>query len=477
MKFKRNITASAWVSTHAASVLVLGSCSLLTLQTIADNRVDNTNHLDGIVVTATRSQESIGSIAGKVQVIESEELQRQLQAGDNLSIALGRLIPNLGVGTETTTGATQTIRGRKPLYLIDGVPQSDNRNVSRFLNSISPLFVERIEVVTGASSIYGVGGIGGVINIITRSGAKQDDGATFTTQIGANVSTEEFDSDSLQINIGQTMAYKQGAFDSFVGLEYTETRGSYDSDGERIPAEPAQTSTNDSEVKAGLLKLGWQFDENKRVQLAYDSFDSEQDSDYGPNYGGPGVPVLLLGQSATAEPIKGLKLDEQPKTERESISLQYSNKDFFGSQLTALVYQREREYRFFPFAFNLGSNSFVNQSTSEVDVFGTKLVLDTEINPGVSIVYGIDYQRDKGRQTAVGYDLNTFATSGGLNYQKSDSYGYGPDVETETLGGFAELAVDVNDYLLLRGGLRYEKVEQTVDDYLPTFEYLLVGDY
>lgn len=52
--------------------------------------------------------------------------------------------------------------------MIDGVSQTGSRDVSRQLNSISPGMIERIEVISGATSIYGSGATGGIINIITK---------------------------------------------------------------------------------------------------------------------------------------------------------------------------------------------------------------------------------------------------------------------------------------------------------------------
>lgn len=435
--------------------------------------VQAAENLGPIVVTATRTEESIGSIAGKVQVIEREELAQQLQTGENLTGALGRLIPNLGAGTETASGATQTIRGRKPLYLIDGVPQTDNRNVSRLLDSVSPLAIERIEVVTGASAIYGVGGSGGVINIITRSAAKAPEGTQFSTSIGTNLSTTEFDSDAAAFEIGQTLSYKKQAFDAFAAVQLRKTNGLYDADGDRIAPEPAQTSVHDSDTSAALVKLGWQLSDQKRLQLSFDHLKREQDSDYGPNYGGPGVPALL-GLPTEVIAVKGLSLDDQPSTKRNAITLGYQDGGFLGSQLNSQLYYREREYRFFPFAFALAGSNFVNQSTTEADVYGGKFLLDTPLNDKTNIVYGLDYQVDKGKQSAVGHHVLTFAASGGLVYTPVDSYAFGPDVDTKTLGLFSDIKYQLNDKLLLRGGIRHEDISQKIHDYLPTYEHLLV---
>jgi iron complex outermembrane receptor protein len=53
--------------------------------------------------------------------------------------------------------------------MIDGIPQSSPlRNNDREIRSIDPSVLERIEVVKGATSIYGNGAEGGIINYITQ---------------------------------------------------------------------------------------------------------------------------------------------------------------------------------------------------------------------------------------------------------------------------------------------------------------------
>ncbi len=85
---------------------------------------------------------------------------------------LGFLVPSLTPSSGTTSNYGMTMRGRVVQYMIDGVPQTGYRDGSRQLNSIQPSMIERIEVVSGATSIYGSGATGGIINIITKSGGQ-----------------------------------------------------------------------------------------------------------------------------------------------------------------------------------------------------------------------------------------------------------------------------------------------------------------
>lgn len=99
------------------------------------------------------------------------------------------------------------MRGRTVQYMIDGVPQTGSRDSSRQLNSISPDMIERVEVVSGASSIYGAGATGGIINIITKRGS--GDGVNFETKLGVT-SGDNFKSDALAYEEFQSASFNQG---------------------------------------------------------------------------------------------------------------------------------------------------------------------------------------------------------------------------------------------------------------------------
>ncbi|MEG2462546.1 MAG: TonB-dependent receptor plug domain-containing protein, partial [Acinetobacter sp.] len=141
-----------------------------------------TTQLAPIVVTATRSAKSIADIAGTVYSIDQAEIEKQANAGRSTADIIGFLIPSLTPSSGTTSNYGMTMRGRAVQYMIDGVPQTGSRDSSRQLNSISPNSIERIEVVSGASSIYGAGATGGIINIITKKGS--DDALSFESKLG-----------------------------------------------------------------------------------------------------------------------------------------------------------------------------------------------------------------------------------------------------------------------------------------------------
>lgn len=67
--------------------------------------------------------------------------------------------------------------------MIDGVSLNSSRGISRQFDSIDPFNIERIEVMSGASAVYGGGATGGIINIVTKKGVGGD--TRFNTELGA----------------------------------------------------------------------------------------------------------------------------------------------------------------------------------------------------------------------------------------------------------------------------------------------------
>lgn len=152
--------------------LSLAIATQIYAQEPTTQKVENTGaevkSLAPIVVTATRSAKSISDIAGTVYRIERNEIEKQANAGKSTAEILGLLVPSLTPNTGTTSNYGMTMRGRVVQYMIDGIPQTGSRDGSRQLNSILPSMIDRIEVVSGATSIYGSGATGGIINIITK---------------------------------------------------------------------------------------------------------------------------------------------------------------------------------------------------------------------------------------------------------------------------------------------------------------------
>ncbi|WP_461534779.1 TonB-dependent receptor [Spongorhabdus nitratireducens] len=433
----------------------------------ASAAAEEVTKLEKVVVTASRAKEQISSIAGTVQVITGAEIAEQAQPGKKLADMLERLVPGMGPSTQTVTDRTQSLRGRKILVLIDGISQADNRQISRQLNSVRPENIERIEVVSGASAIYGGGATGGIINIITKNA--KTDGIKFVSEAGIRTDGSHLGAYTLS----QSVQGREGAFDYLVSGTFEQRDSFFDADGHRTSPDPSQVSRNDSQTKDALIKLGYDLDDSKRLQATVQVFRDKMDSDYAPDYG-DNLSRLGNKDAEIKEPVKGLKLEDQPQTKRDSLDLVYSDDEFFGNQLTAQAYYREREARFYPYAYDYRrviNQVLVNQSTSKAKVYGLKLALDKALSDELSISYGLDYDIDKGEQEARSYDGQTFIDSNGKEFKPvGGTYDYGPDVTTKTLGLFAQGNYDLTSDVTLNFGWRHERAKMDISDYNPVAE-------
>ncbi len=131
--------------------------------------------LEEVVVTATRTEESVLDVPQHVTVITEEDIKRSgsKNLAEVLSVHTGVSISDYG-----PAGAIQSlsIRGStssQVLVLIDGVRAVGSHGGADL--SLIPLDnIERIEIVRGGTSaLYGADAVGGVINIITKK--KADD--------------------------------------------------------------------------------------------------------------------------------------------------------------------------------------------------------------------------------------------------------------------------------------------------------------
>jgi vitamin B12 transporter len=129
-----------------------------------------------IIVTATRAPVARAEVGSSVTVITAEDLQRRQAVSvvdvlrDVAGVTFNR---NGGIGTVSSV----RLRGAESdqtVVLIDGVKLNDPSSPGGGFNFANLLVgnLERIEVLRGPqSTLYGSQAIGGVVNLITRSGA------------------------------------------------------------------------------------------------------------------------------------------------------------------------------------------------------------------------------------------------------------------------------------------------------------------
>ena len=130
---------------------------------------DAQTQLSEVIVSAGRTKETIDEVPSSVSIVGLKTLQQNINITTNLGDILENRVAGLAPSTGLSSNFGQTLRGRSLLIMVDGVPQSTPlRNGAMDLRALDPAVIERIEVVKGATAIYGNGTAGGLIKYFTR---------------------------------------------------------------------------------------------------------------------------------------------------------------------------------------------------------------------------------------------------------------------------------------------------------------------
>lgn len=423
------------------------------------------------VTAATRTEETIENISRSVTVIEREQIQQQaeISTSRNLADILPKLVPGFGVSTQSPIlNSTSGLRGRFPQVLIDGVPIKSNvfTSQARDLRTIDPSAIERIEVVRGPTAVYGDGGTGGVVNIITRRASEEK--VTSSLEVGVDSSAGGGDSFLAGDGIGNSLQYglsgTDGKFDYNLSLSRTDVGRFYDAEGDEIPG-------NDSDISEswslGVLgKIGFNIDDNQRLEV---TFNHQNNQRIGNTISDPSILDIPGIQKARSlerpepQPI-GAKRPEDLTT---ILNLSYKNDNLGGNKFQTQIYYRDNLFRgtFFdgrPFDF---TQAELSQSVFNRDVFGGRVQLETPFASNFSVLWGADYSQETNSFPINVFDTADFDSSGGRVLRKTREISNPGNYRVNNLGLFSQFSWDITDKFLVNGGLRYERFGLSVDDY------------
>ena len=127
-----------------------------------------------VIVTASKREQSIAEIPVAVSVMDAKEItyRNSVSVDDALRHVSGVSFIQSQVNIRGSTGYSKGV-GSRVLLLIDGLPLLSGDTGEIIWESLPVTEIERIEVVKGAgSALFGSSALGGVINIITKSGSK-----------------------------------------------------------------------------------------------------------------------------------------------------------------------------------------------------------------------------------------------------------------------------------------------------------------
>lgn len=426
----------------------------------AQPTADNDKPIE-LVVSATRTEEDVQRVPRSVTVITREEIEEQTTVNRDLTSILANTVPGLGPSSESQQSFTQTLRGRQPLVLVDGVPITsniDNDTSVANLRRIDTEAIERIEVIRGPSATYGDGAAGGVINIITRK--PNQDRVVSEAEIGVR-SVGNFKSGSFGNFLNYGISGKQGDIDFVASFTRDSFGTPFDAEGDRIPL--FADSESDSASINVFGKLGFDLGSQQRLQITANHFNDSQSQEG------------QLDETPTEELQKARFLDvpidfidsADPFNRGTVISLDYTHNDILNSSLKAQAYYRQTKT-----ASNLFENRQfrpedpldIARSVVTAERFGGRLQLNTFLSDNVSVLWGADYSNEESEGNFDVFDVDEFDSSGGRRARKIGEVIRIAPYDIESLGLFSQLKWDASERLALSGGVRYENFNVSVVD-------------
>ena len=406
-----------------------------------------TDDIERIIVSGSRVIESIDEVPASITVISQRQIEEHLKVNPELQSLLAQMVPGLAPDTGSSSNTGQSLRGRAPLVMIDGVPQSTPlRNGSLGIKTIDPSALARIEVIKGATSVYGNGASGGIINYITKQAITQDShkGQISLSSRFSAVKTEE----SAGARVSAAVNGKAGNFDYLLTASYEENGVQRDAEGDILGL---QYGLSDAETQNYFTKLGYEFDDEKRLQFSYNYFSSQQKTDLGDVAGD-----INQGEKTYAIHVpEALQKQGKPQGPdgNENITVKYTDSNIFtNTEMTLDVYSQDIENVFFfsPNLANPDEGYDGGQSIIRSEKRGARATFNTIADfDGVeaTFIYGVDALQDTTSQPLV------------------DGRVWVPEMDMDSIAGFLQTKWVIQNDIIVKAGVRRESIDLTVDDY------------
>lgn len=436
---------------HFMKKLILPIMVLCATMSMAQNdpldSKKDTVSLEEVVITANRIKEKKTDAVANVTIIDQKKLQQFIKIAPDMSHLIGMIEPAMSLSTNTTNNRYQNLRGRSILVLIDGIPQSTPlRATDRDIRSIDPAAVERIEIVKGATSIYGNGAIGGIMNIVTKKSPKNIIFGGQTT-IGASAR------DSFKENRGFGYRFNQQFYGNYKGFSYlvdgamNQTGSAIDGTGEYISP---RYGLGDVRTYNGLVKLGYQFDDDNKVEAMYNFYQSLQNT-----------PLVASGGKYLERPRIGVYDTKDPAAQDEGMRynhnayIKFNSNNIFKRTDLELSAFTQHQYAIFDYRKHNARSPRWESSSGQATVKGEKYGIRTQLTSKVlfsenvftQLLYGADVLIDKTSQPLV---------DGRYWMPELTSYNSAPFLQTKTT---------FFQYYVLKAGLRYDYIDVSVPNY------------
>ncbi|WP_169816626.1 TonB-dependent hemoglobin/transferrin/lactoferrin family receptor [Rhodovibrio salinarum] len=416
--------------------------------------------LETVSVTATRNPIDSFEYPGMVTIVDRERIQqRQPSTLDDVL----KWVPNVEfTGGPRRNGEVPSIRGfsgADVIVTLDGARQNFNSgHDGRFY--VDPMLLREVEVLRGpASSLYGSGGLGGVIAMRT-------------------VRPDDF------LAPGETAGVTVGGGYQSVNNEYRETVTGYAKPTDDVGVlasvskldsgsielgDGSKLTRSDNDIVSGLVKGDWTFADHHRLEASFQRFQNDAQE---PNNGQGAGDDNLVDKDITSDTWR--------------LNYAYADPANDLVDLDAIVYYTDttlEELRL----DNNGNGPAGELLEREVATTGFRVDNRSRIrlsnDVGVTFTYGTEGYQDRQDSAADGAPRSSV-----------------PEAETTLLGGYAQAEVRIAEPfgvlpgdLLAIPGVRYDRYSSTSDvaadnedhavsprfglSYLPTDWSLLFANY
>ena len=438
LAFKHGVLIEMKNKVLALSVLAIAVSSQVKAQQ---------DDVERIIVTGSRIVESIDEVPASVTIISKKEIEAQLEISSDIQNLLAMHVPGLSVGTGTSSNFAQTLRGRAALVMIDGIPQSTPlKNGAVDMKTLDPSVIERIEIIKGATSMYGNGAAGGIINYITKKS-----GASGAFNLDTSISTR-FSAVKLEDSVGEKItSTASGTLNDFsyvASLGFEENGILRDAEGDALGT---HYGLSEGKTYNYFTKVDYQIDDDKSIGFTYNYYESQQNSDW----------IDINGNISKGEKTYAIDDPENrpPQAEPQgprgnhNFQLKYSDAEIFANtQLNLDVYKQSIETVFY-YATRFANPDLGlagGQSLIKSEKEGLRATLNSQFEWDSiegTFIYGVDVLEDTTSQPLV------------------DGRFWAPEMDMTNVAGFFQSKWVINDDLIIKAGLRKENIDITVDDY------------
>ena len=377
--------------------------------------------VEEVVVTASRLADAIQElrrVPGQVYVITTQDIQRTQPSTVQEAI---RQVPGVVLYDQNGNRFQPIVDLRgfngqpnpTTSVFVDGVRvnEPDSNAVNFDLIPIGD--VERIEVLPGAQAVFGRNALGGVINIITKRGAKTPQ-TTIESALGS-------------FNHYRVSASTSGPlqnFDYALGLSLDRESGFRD--------------FSDGRVSRATGRLGYRPSEATDLSLGYTYVNDR------------------LEQAST------LKLSELAQNRNQVIN----PGSVYANELSSVTFQGKQKL---DWGFSLAGNSFYRQTSQELRNIGR-----TSVSRGINDTNSTGGALQLTHEGRVWGRLNRLSIGGeiqrsGVNSALNGSFGLFPFsskrlIDEDALGVFAQETFDLTSQVSLTGAVRYDSTKLRFED-------------